>query len=128
MWKVQLFELNYNELEELAVSKVLKSRWITMGEKTKSFEENFGQYIGAKYLPTAVVNCTAALHMALLALEIKMGDEVIISGLTFIAEANVITMVGAKPVLADVSSLDDWNISFKTIEKKITPNTKNGFT
>ncbi len=95
-----------------------------MGEKTKSFEENFGEYIGAKYLPSAVANCTAALHMALLALEIKVGDEVIISGLTFIAEANVVKMVGAKPVLADVSSLDDWNISAKTIEEKITPNTK----
>jgi dTDP-4-amino-4,6-dideoxygalactose transaminase len=124
MWKVQLFELNYDNREEEAVAKVLKSRWITMGENTKSFEEKFGEYIGAQYLPTAVANCTAALHMALLALDIKQGDEVIISGLTFIADANVVKMVGAKPVLADVSSLEDWNLSAKKIEERITSNTK----
>jgi dTDP-4-amino-4,6-dideoxygalactose transaminase len=124
MWKVQLFELNFDEREEQAVANVLKSRWITMGDQTKTFEEKFGEYTGAKFLPTAVANCTAALHMALLALDIKEGDEVIISGLTFIADANVVKMVGAKPVLADVSSLDDWNISAKTIAERITPRTK----
>jgi dTDP-4-amino-4,6-dideoxygalactose transaminase len=124
MWKVQLFELNYDHREEEAVADVLKSRWITMGENTKNFEEKFGEYIGARFLPTAVANCTAALHMALLALNIKEGDEIIISGLTFIADANVIKMVGAKPVLADVTSLNDWNVSSKTINEKITPRTK----
>lgn len=124
MWKVQLFELNYDHREEEAVAQVLKSRWITMGECTKSFEEKFGEYIGSEYLPTAVANCTAALHMALLALDIKSGDEVIISGLTFIADANVVKMVGANPVIADVASLDDWNISAATIKERITPKTK----
>lgn len=124
MWKVQLFELNYDHREEDAVAAVLKSRWITMGENTKSFEEKFGEYIGANHLPTAVANCTAALHMALLALDIKAGDEVIISGLTFIADANVVKMVGAHPVIADVDSLDNWNISAKTIEERITSKTK----
>lgn len=124
MWKVQLFELNYDEREENAVAEVLRSRWITMGDKTKTFEQKFGEYIGTKLLPTAVANCTAALHMALLALDIKEGDEVIISGLTFIADANVVKMVGAKPVLADVTSLTDWNVSAKTIESQITPKTK----
>jgi dTDP-4-amino-4,6-dideoxygalactose transaminase len=124
MWKVQLFELNFDHREEEAVANVLKSRWITMGENTKRFEEEFGSYIGVPHLPTAVANCTAALHMALLALDIKAGDEVIISGLTFIADANVVKMVGAKPVLADVASLDDWNISASTIAEKITSKTK----
>lgn len=124
MWKVQLFELNYDHREEEAVAAVLRSRWITMGECTKNFEEKFGEYIGAKHLPTAVANCTAALHMALLALDIKEGDEVIISGLTFIADANVVKMVGATPVIADVASLEDWNISAKTIQDRITPKTK----
>jgi dTDP-4-amino-4,6-dideoxygalactose transaminase len=124
MWKVQLFELNYNHREEEAVAEVLKSRWITMGENTKRFEEKFGDYIGVPHLPTAVANCTAALHMALLALDIKEGDEVIISGLTFIADANVVKMVGANPVIADVTSLDDWNISASTIEARITNKTK----
>ena len=62
--------------------------------------------------------------MALLALGIAQGDEVIISGLTFIADANVVKMIGAKPVLADVSSLHDWNVSAQTIKEKITPRTK----
>ena len=124
MWKVQLFELNYDNREEQAVADVLKSRWITMGESTRKFEEKFGEYNQSKILPTAVTNCTAALHMALLALDIASGDEVIISGLTFIADANVVKMVGASPVLADVSSLTDWNVSAKTIEAKITPRTK----
>lgn len=124
MWKIQLFELNYDDREEKAVSQVLKSRWITMGEKTKNFEENFAAFIGCKQLPTAVANCTAALHMALLALEIKQGDEVIISGLTFIADANVVKIVGAQPVIADVDSLDNWNVSAETIERRITNKTK----
>jgi dTDP-4-amino-4,6-dideoxygalactose transaminase len=124
MWKVQLFELNYDEREENAVAQVLKSRWITMGEQTKNFEQKFGEYIGVEQLPTAVANCTAALHMALMALNIKEGDEVIISGLTFIADANVVKVVGANPVLADVASLTDWNMSAKTIAEKITPRTK----
>ncbi|MEX1241543.1 MAG: DegT/DnrJ/EryC1/StrS family aminotransferase [Cyclobacteriaceae bacterium] len=124
MWKVQLFELNFDNQEEEAVLEVLKSRWITMGEKTKTFEEKFGEYIGTKHLPTAVANCTAALHMALLALEVQLGDEVIISGLTFIADANVVKMVGAKPVIADVGSLENWNICARTISEKITSRTK----
>lgn len=124
MWKVQLFELNYDNREEEAVAEVLKSRWITMGEKTKKLEQSFGAFIGCKHLPTAVANCTAALHIALLALGIKHGDEVIISGLTFIADANVVKIVGAKPVIADVDSIGDWNISAKTIEKRITSKTK----
>ena len=124
MWKVQLFELNYDQREEQAVEQVLKSRWITMGERTRTFEEAFGEYHGSPHLPTAVANCTAALHMALLALDIGPGDEVIISGLTFIADANVVMMVGARPVLADVTSMDDWNVSAETIAAKITPRTK----
>lgn len=124
MWKVQLFELNFDHREENAVAEVLKSRWITMGENTRRFEEKFGEYIGNNYLPTAVANCTAALHMALLALDIKAGDEVIISGLTFIADANVVKIIGAKPVIADVDSLDQWNISAETIARRITPKTK----
>jgi dTDP-4-amino-4,6-dideoxygalactose transaminase len=124
MWKVQLFELNFDYREEQAVADVLKSRWITMGERTKDFEQKFKEFVGCHHLPTAVANCTAALHMALLSLDIKGGDEVIISGLTFIADANVVKMVGAKPVIADVESLDDWNISASTIEERITAKTK----
>ncbi|HEX5170059.1 MAG TPA: DegT/DnrJ/EryC1/StrS family aminotransferase [Cyclobacteriaceae bacterium] len=124
MWKVQLFELNYDGREEEAVANVLKSRWITMGENTKTFEMKFGEFNGCRHLPTAVSSATAALHMSLMALDIGHGDEVIISALTFIADANVVKMVGASPVLADVTSFSDWNISARTIAERVTPNTK----
>jgi dTDP-4-amino-4,6-dideoxygalactose transaminase len=73
---------------------------------------------------TAVSSATAALHMSLLALGIKEGDEVIIPALTFVADINVVRIVGATPVLADCESYEDWNISAKSIEKVITPKTK----
>lgn len=123
-WKVQLFELNYDHREEQAVQEVLKSRWITMGENTKLFESRFGAFLGVTQTPSAVANCTAALHMALMALDLKAGDEVIISGLTFIADANVVKVLGGHPVIADVTSLEDWNISAETIASRITPKTK----
>lgn len=70
MWKVQLFKLNYNDLEPQAVQEVLESAWITMGQKTIDFEAQFEQYLGNDSKCLAVSNGTAALHMALLALGI----------------------------------------------------------
>ena len=123
MWKVQLFKLNYDEREPQAVKEVVESGWITMGEKTKSFETAFSK-VHDDVLSTAVSSATAALHMSLLALGVKEGDEVIIPALTFVADINVVRMVGAAPVLADCESYDDWNISAGTIENVITPKTK----
>lgn len=124
MWKVPLFDLNYDTREELAVQEVIASRWLTMGEKTKDFESQFSSMLGSDINCHAVSSATAALHMALLALDVGPGDEVIIPALTFIADANVVKMAGAVPVLADSVSLNDWNISAATIEPKITANTK----
>jgi len=124
VWKVPLFELNYDDLERQAVADVLDSRWITMGEKTQGFEISFEKLLcnGAK--ATAVSSGTAALHMAILALGIGPGDEVIVPALTFIADVNVVRMVGAVPVLADCRSFNDWNIDPVDVERKITPQTK----
>lgn len=124
MWKVQLFKLNYDEKESQAVKDVVDSGWITMGEKSKQFEDEFAKMLGNDINCTAVSSATAALHMSLLALGIKAGDEVIIPALTFVADINVVRMVGATPILADCESYEDWNISARTIEKVITPNTK----
>jgi dTDP-4-amino-4,6-dideoxygalactose transaminase len=124
MWQVQLFQLNYNDKEPEAVKDVVEGGWITMGEKTKEFESNFAAMLGENVYSTAVTNCTAALHMALLALKIEEGDEVIIPALTFVADINVVKMVGATPVLADCESLENWNMSAKTIEEQITSRTK----
>ncbi len=123
MWKVQLFKLNYDEREPKAVKDVVESGWITMGEKTKSFEDAFSKAHDNVFC-TAVSSATAALHMSLLALGIKEGNEVVIPALTFVADINVVRMVGATPVLADCESYEDWNISARSIEKVITPKTK----
>lgn len=124
MWKVQLFKLNYDERESKAVKDVVDSGWITMGENTKEFEKKFGQYLGNSAKCVVVSNGTAALHMALLALNVGTGDEVIIPSLTFVADLNVVKLVGATPVLVDCTSYDDWNVSPKDIESKITSKTK----
>lgn len=124
MWKVQLFELNYDGKESQAVKETVDSQWITMGEKTRQFEAEFSRFLGSDSRSTAVTNCTAALHMALLALGVKAGDEVVIPALTFVADINVVKMVGATPVLADCSSYDDWNMSSQSISRVLTSRTK----
>ena len=124
MWKVQLFKLNYDKRESQAVKDVIDGGWITMGEKSREFENSFASFLGEGIECTAVSSATAALHISLLALGIKEEDEVIIPALTFVADMNVVRMVGATPVLADCASNSDWNISATTIEKVITPKTK----
>lgn len=124
MWKVQLFKLNYDERESQVVKDVVDSGWITMGEKTKEFEGGFSTMLGNDINCTAVSSATAALHISLLALGIKKGDEVIIPAQTFVADINVVRIVGATPILADCDSYDNWNVSAKTIEKVITAKTK----
>lgn len=124
MWKVQLFRLNFDEREVAAVTEVVRSGWITMGEKTKEFEAGFGCFVGDGAKAIAVANGTAALHLALLALEVGPGDEVIVPSLTFVAGINTVVLTGATPVLADCTSLSDWNIDPADIERKISPRTK----
>ena len=124
MWKVQLFKLNFDDRERDAVASVVESGWLTMGEQIATFEHKFTEFLGGTVKSAAVSNATAALHMALLAVGVKPNDEVIIPALTFVADANVVKLVGAKPILADSTSLNDWNISAETISKKITDRTK----
>lgn len=124
MWKVQLFKLNFDQREAEAVASVIESGWLTMGDRTTTFEREFADYLGSGARAAAVSNGTAALHMALLALGIGPGDEVIIPALTFVADINTVLLVGATPVMADCTSLDDWNMDPADIERKITPRTK----
>jgi len=123
-WKVQLFKLNYDEREYTAVLETLQSGWITMGPKTIEFEQAYEHELGNNVKCCAVSSGTAALHCAVLACGIGPGDEVIVPSLTFIADINVVTMVGAKPVLADIKNYDDWTMDPNDIESKITPKTK----
>ena len=123
-WKIQLFKLNYNHLEKKAVSDVLDSGWITMGDNILNFEKKFGEMLGKDVFCSAVSSGTAAMHLAFLALDINQHDEVIIPALTFVSDANCVKLVNAKPVLADCSSEDNWNVSAESIEKVITDKTK----
>jgi len=108
--------------EEIAeVVDSLRSGWITSGPKVKRFEAEFSHYIGCRHA-IAVNSCTAALHIALTALDIGPGDEVIVPTLTFCSSANVVVHAGARPVLADVG--EDLNVRGETIEGAITPRTK----
>ncbi|MDO8727137.1 MAG: DegT/DnrJ/EryC1/StrS family aminotransferase [Candidatus Methanoperedens sp.] len=108
------------EIEE--VTKTLKSGWLGTGPKVHKFEEMFEQYQGVKYA-MALNSCTAALHLSMLIVGIKPGDEVIVPTMTFAATANAVIHAGGKPVFADCEK-DTMNIDPLDIERKITSRTK----
>jgi dTDP-4-amino-4,6-dideoxygalactose transaminase len=122
-WRYPLSDVDIGEEEEQAVLKVLHSKWLSIGPVTERFEKAFSEYLGGGHA-IAVSNGTAALHLALVAVGVKEGDEVILPSLTFVATANSVLYVGAKPVFADIGGADDLNISPWEIEKKITKKTK----
>lgn len=110
------------EEEAKAAYDVIKSGWISSGEKVKEFESLFAEEVGARYA-IAVNNGTAALHVALAALGVGEGDEVIVPSLTFISTANAVLYQNAAPVLAECDP-QTYNITAAEIEKRITPKTK----
>lgn len=122
-WQVPLFEPDLGREEEEALLEVIRSKWLTMGERTREFERRFAQEIGTP-VALACNSATAALHMALVSLGISPGDDVVVPSLTFVATANAVRYCGARPVFADVSSLDEWNVGAETIERVLTPATK----
>jgi len=122
-WRVPLADVNFGVEEEQAVQQVIRSGWLSMGEVTKAFEQEFAAFIGAKHT-LAVTNATAALHLACLAAGVGPGDEVIVPSLTFVATANAVRYTGATPVFADVEGLGWLNISPASIESCITERTR----
>lgn len=123
MYKIPLFDLNFDDREISAVTETIKNKWISMGPKCTELEEKFCSMWNAKHA-LSVTNCTVALHEAIVALGIGKDDEVIVPSLTFVATVNAVRYVGAIPVFADISSLDNLTISHLDIEKKITHKTK----
>ena len=123
MWKVPLFEINLGKEEIEAANAVFHSGWLTMGEITRSFERSFAEFINTRHA-IAVSSGTAALHLANLAIGIGEGDEAICPSLTFVAGANSVLYSGGRPVFADISSKDNFNISPENIKSKITNQTK----
>lgn len=110
-----------NELKY--VTDAVQTGWISSaGKYVSEFEKQFADYCGCKY-GVAVCNGTIALHLALVALGVGKGDEVIIPNFTMIATAFAVCYTGAKPVFVDANP-DTWNIDVRKIEEKITPRTK----
>lgn len=105
-----------------AVQQVLESRWLTTGPIAQQFEREFADFVGCKYA-VAVNSCTAALHLALDAIGIRAGDEVLVPTYTFAATAEVVVYLGATPVLCD-SIAGGFNIDPVDAARKVTPRTR----
>lgn len=109
--------------EKKYVDECLDTSWISSkGHFVTDFEKVFASYIGDRY-GVAVFNGTVAIHLALMALDVKEGDEVIVPSFTYVASANPVVMVGATPVFVD-SLMSSWQMDPADIERKITPRTK----
>src|SRR3989338_8299888 len=91
----------FDKKEAAAVRKVILSGWVAQGPKVKEFEDAFSAYVGSTYA-CAVSSCTAALHIALLAVGVKPGDAVITVSHSFIATANSARYCGAEPIFVDI--------------------------
>jgi dTDP-4-amino-4,6-dideoxygalactose transaminase len=122
-WQVPLFDPDLDESEAKAVADVIRSKWLTMGDRTTEFERSFAEFCGTRHA-IAVNSCTAALHLSLLASGVGPGDDVVLPALTFVATANAVRYCGARPVFADVASMDDWNVSRESLQRALTPKTR----
>lgn len=123
MWKARLSELAFDEKELGGVLDAIDSHWITAGPRTEAFEKAFAELTGATEA-VAVSNGTAALFLALKAIDIGPGDEVLCPSLTFVATAAAVMQCGGTPVFVDICSLEDPTMDPEDAERKITPRTK----
>jgi len=121
--KYPVYNPSFRGNEKKYVVDCLDSTWISSkGKYINQFEEQFAQYVGVAHA-TAVNNGTVALHLALLALGIEAGDEIIVPTFTYVATANSILYMNAVPVFVD-SLAHNWQVDPEDIKRKITPKTK----
>jgi UDP-4-amino-4-deoxy-L-arabinose-oxoglutarate aminotransferase len=111
-----------SDAEIAAVTEVLRSGWITTGPKAQALEDRFAELVGGQHA-VAVASATAAMHVALLALGIGPGDEVVTPSMTWVSTANLVCLLGATPVFVDVDR-DTLMVSAAAVEAAITPRTK----
>jgi hypothetical protein len=116
---------NITDEDVAEVIKALKSDFLTQGPRIDNFERKFSDYIGCKY-SVAVSNGTAALHLSVLALNLKSGDKVITSPLTFAASANCVKYCGGEVVFSDIDS-ETFLLDFEKVKKLIETNPKGTF-
>jgi dTDP-4-amino-4,6-dideoxygalactose transaminase len=110
------------EAEASAAGRAILSGWVTQGPEVAAFEREFAAFVAAQHA-CAVSNCTTALHLALLAVGVRPGDEVITVSHSFIATANVIRYCGAKPVFVDVDPAT-YNMDPVAMQAALTPRTR----
>ncbi len=122
MTNIPLSSQDISQLEIDCVNEVLRSDRLSMGPKTLAFEQSICEYVGCKHA-IAVNSGTSALHLAMIGADLREGDEVITSSFSFIASANSILFVGAKPVFVDIDP-DTWQLDTGKIEQAITNRTK----
>src|SRR5271166_1221835 len=120
---VPLFDLRLAEEDIEAVTRTLRSGWLTMGPRTRELEEAFAAQLGARHA-VALSSCTAALHLAYLAVGVGPGDEVIVPSYTFVATAAAVLYCGATPVFADIVGEDDLSLDPEDVRRCLSPRTK----
>lgn len=122
-YKIPVYQPSLNGNEKKYVNDCLESTWISSkGKYISLFENEFAKFINIKHA-SGVCNGTVALHLALITLGIRPGDEVIVPTLTYIASVNAISYTGATPVFVD-SLKDTWQMDPEDVKRKITPKTK----
>lgn len=122
MMNIPISRTIFEEADFNNITKPLQSGWVVQGPYVKEFEAKWSAFTGAKH-SIAVSNCTTGLHISLAALGIKPGDEVIVPAFTWIATANVVEYMGAKPVFCDINSAT-FNIDESQLESLFTEKTK----
>jgi dTDP-4-amino-4,6-dideoxygalactose transaminase len=122
-WAVPLTDVEVTDDDLAAVAECLRSGWLTMGPRTKAFEQAVAEWTGAEHA-VAVSSATAALHLSLRALEVGEGDEVIVPAFAFVAAAHVARYVGASPVLCDVASVARPTLDPADVARRITDRTR----
>ncbi|MBU4213960.1 MAG: DegT/DnrJ/EryC1/StrS family aminotransferase [Actinobacteria bacterium] len=108
--------------EVAAVGEVISSGWVAQGPRVAAFEEAFAQAMDAQYA-VATTSCTTALHLAMIVAGVSAGDEVVVPSFSFIATANAVTYVGARPVFADVDHATG-NLTAQTVAAAVTARTR----
>jgi dTDP-4-amino-4,6-dideoxygalactose transaminase len=122
-WRIPLSDVDLDASEEDAVLRVVRSGWLTAGTEVQAFEREFADFLGVEHA-VGLANCTAALHLACVALGVRNGVEVIVPTLTFVATANAIVLAGGQAVFADCISQDDLTIDPDDVDRRITSATK----